>query len=58
MKKVKLDNVKAEHFIGSWNIEDNDLCSEIIKFFENNQELQKVGSTSSGVDFSVKKLQI
>tara|TARA_B100000902_G_C27283467_1_gene903128 strand:+ start:1193 stop:1789 length:597 start_codon:yes stop_codon:yes gene_type:complete len=55
MKKVKLDNVKAEHFIGSWNIEDNDLCSEIIKFFEDNQELQKVGSTSSGVDFSVKK---
>ena len=46
MKRVNLNNTKTEqpHFIGSWNIENDNLCNEIITFFEENQNLQKSGS--------------
>ena len=57
MKRVNLNNIKVEqpHFIGSWNIENNTLCEEIISFFEENQNLQKSGFTGSGVKPTLKK---
>ena len=55
MKKIKIDNFKSESFIGLWNLEDNNLCNQLINFFDENKDLQVVGATSSGVDYSVKK---
>ena len=45
---------KETNFIGSWNINDDNLCNNIIKFFESNKILQKKGSTSNGVNEKVK----
>jgi hypothetical protein len=57
MKRVNLNNTKTEqpHFIGSWNIENDNLCNEIITFFEENQNLQKSGSTALGTQHRIKK---
>ena len=45
---------KDTNFIGSWNINDDNLCNNIVKFFENNKLLQKKGSTANGVNEKVK----
>ena len=57
MKRINLNNVKTEqpHFIGSWNIENDNLCKEIITFFEENPNLQKDGFMGSGINTTVKK---
>ena len=57
MKRVSLNNTKTKqpHFIGSWNIENDNLCREIITFFEENQNLQKKGSIGEGVNPILKK---
>ena len=43
------------HFIGSWNIKNNDLCKQIINFFEENKSLHKKGAIGSGIDQTKKK---
>tara|TARA_B100000767_G_scaffold220925_1_gene209297 strand:+ start:2799 stop:3431 length:633 start_codon:yes stop_codon:yes gene_type:complete len=43
------------HFIGSWNIENNELCKEIINFFEEKKSLQRAGVTHNGNNPMVKK---
>ena len=43
------------HFIGSWNIKNNDLCKQIINFFEENKTLHKKGAIGSGIDQTKKK---
>lgn len=45
MKRIDI-NPNQLNFIGAWNLENNNLCSEIIDFFENNQNLQKKGVVS------------
>ena len=50
-----LKETQQPHFIGSWNIENETLCKEIISFFEENKLLHKAGETGLGVDTSVKK---
>ena len=55
MKRVKLTTNANPHFIGAWNIVDDNLCRKIIDFFNNNSELQKKGITGSGIDEKVKK---
>ena len=55
LTKDKLDEKKQPHFIGSWNIKNNNLCKEIISFFEENKILQRKGATSSGTDYTNKK---
>ena len=45
MNRVDI-NPNQLNFIGAWNIENNNLCNEIIDFFEKNQNLQKKGGTS------------
>ena len=45
MKRIDI-NPNQLYFIGAWNLENNNLCNEIIDFFEKNQNLQKKGGTS------------
>ena len=47
MKRINIDS-KQTHFIGCWNLENNELCEKITQFFENNQNLQKPGVSGSG----------
>tara|TARA_B100000780_G_C21046471_1_gene420076 strand:+ start:213 stop:821 length:609 start_codon:yes stop_codon:yes gene_type:complete len=56
MKRIDINNTKLEqpHFIGSWNIENNDLCKKIIDFFEENKSLQTPGITDKGVNLNIK----
>ena len=49
------DEKKQPHFIGSWNIKNDNLCKEIISFFDENKTLQKKGVTSFGKDYTKKK---
>jgi prolyl 4-hydroxylase len=51
----KLTYKRQPHFIGSWNIENENLCNEIINFFDKNEILQKKGLTGSGLDQTKKK---
>lgn len=54
MKKIE---IKSQHvnFIGAWNIENNNLCDEIITLFEESRNLQKHGVTGKGKDPTAKK---
>ena len=45
------------HFIGSWDIKNDDLCKQIINFFEENKILHGKGTIGSGIDQSKKKKQ-
>ena len=49
------DENERPHFIGFWNIKNDNLCKEIISFFEGNKILQKTGDMGSGTDFTKKK---
>ena len=55
MKKLSTVSNKFPNFIGSWNIENDKLCNEIIKFFEENISMQRVGITTTGYDPKLKK---
>ena len=55
MKRIELPNNSNPHFIGSWNILDDNLCKNIINFFKNHPEMQKKGSTGDGIDEKIKK---
>ena len=54
MNREKL-NTKNENFIGCWNIEDDQLFSDIINFFEENKQLHQKGAVASGVNSNIKK---
>ena len=43
------------HFIGSWDIRNDDLCKQIINFFEENKILHGKGAIGSGIDQTKKK---
>ena len=59
MKRIQLSSQTSPHFIGSWNIHNDELCENIINFFKNNSVLQKKGvTTGNTVNEDVKKLQI
>ena len=56
MKRIELTGRTSPHFIGSWNINNDDLCKNIIDFFKNNSVLQKKGvTTGNTVNEEVKK---
>ena len=55
MKRLEIKNNENPNFIGNWNIENNELCNQIIDFFENNSDLHIKGATAGGVDESIKK---
>ena len=50
----ELNKKKGTHFIGSWNIKNDNLCKEIIRFFDENKGLQKKGTTASGTNYGYK----
>jgi prolyl 4-hydroxylase len=56
MERVVFNNTNLNpNFIGSWNLEPLDLCSEIISYFELNVSKQKKGRTISGLNQNIKK---
>ena len=55
MKRLEIKSNEDPNFIGNWNIENNQLCDQIINFFENNSELHIKGTTGGGIDESIKK---
>ena len=56
MKRIELTGRTSPHFIGSWNINNDELCKNIIDFFKNNSVLQKKGvTTGNTVNEEVKK---
>ncbi len=55
MKRIDIDTIKDPHFIGCWNIENNELCKKIINFFETNISKQIQGVTTGGIDLNKKK---
>tara|TARA_B100000780_G_scaffold147362_1_gene102985 strand:+ start:723 stop:1319 length:597 start_codon:yes stop_codon:yes gene_type:complete len=55
MINKKINNLNSPNFIGCWDIDNNELCNNIINFFENNEPLQKKGSTGLGVNEKIKK---
>ena len=61
MKRINIrsnpvkNNEQNPHFIGAWNLEDDDLCKEIINFFEENKNLQRDGVSGSGKNLEIKK---
>jgi len=54
MKRINI-NIQQTHFIGCWNLENNKLCNEIIRLFENNKNLQKQGESGYGKYLKKKK---
>ena len=54
MKRLKLESDQI-NFIGIWSLENNDLCKNIINFFETNIDLQKDGTTGDGKKTEFKK---
>ena len=46
---------QCPNFIGSWNIENDNLCKEIIHLFNTKKNLQNKGVASSVVDTTIKK---
>ena len=55
MKRLDIKSPDANNFIGVWNINDENLCKNMIDFFEQNKNLQTKGQTSSGVNEEIKK---
>ena len=56
MKKIELITEMKPHFIGSWNISNDELCKSIINFFENNSDLHKKGvTTGNTINENIKK---
>ncbi len=53
MKRINIDSNET-HFIGCWNIEDNNLSKNMVKFFDENEKLQNQGLIGGGKDLSVK----
>lgn len=54
MKRINFTSNQV-NFIGCWNLENNDLCKNIINFFENNLDLQNEGVTGDGKNTAIKK---
>jgi hypothetical protein len=44
----------SPHFIGSWNIEENSLCDELVSFFAAHEEKQEPGQSAGGVNLEAK----
>jgi len=55
MKRINLQTVEHPHFIGCWNIDNEELCKNIINFFKDNPDIQGKGGTATGVDENIKK---
>ena len=54
MKRIDIGSHQV-HFIGCWDLENKNLCDELIRLFENNKNLQKSGTIGKGVNTQIKK---
>ena len=50
MERINIKITQQPHFIGCWKIKKENLCKEVINFFENNKTKQFQGVTSGGKD--------
>ena len=48
MKKIELRSKKNNHFIGCWQMENQDTMDKIIDFFENNPKRHEIGISGHG----------
>ena len=55
MKRLEIHNNQNPNFIGNWDIENDELCNQMIEFFEKNPDRQIKGQTAGGVNENVKK---
>lgn len=56
MKRIILEKSNlSPNFIGSWDLEDNSLCDELIMYFEKNPTKHKKGVTQGGLNTETKK---
>ena len=55
MKRLEIQNNQNPNFIGNWDIENDELCNQMIEFFEKNPDRQVKGQTAGGVNENVKK---
>ena len=55
MKKIDINISKQPHFIGCWKLENDELCKDIINFFEKNKSKQSKGTFSGGYNPKEKK---
>ena len=56
MQRIEISNTSnTPNFIGSWILKDEDMCDEIVNFFEANTADQGAGAIGGGVDESQKK---
>ena len=56
MQRIEISNKSNNpNFIGSWILQDTDMCDEIVNFFEENPIYQGAGAIGGGVDESQKK---
>ena len=53
MKRIDILS-QDTNFIGCWNINDDNLCKQIIYFFNNNTSLQTQGKVGAGKDLKIK----
>ena len=53
MKRIDIIS-QDTNFIGCWNINDDNLCKQIIYFFNNNTSLQTQGKVGVGKDLKIK----
>lgn len=53
MKRIDILS-QDTNFIGCWNINDDNLCKQIICFFNNNTSLQTQGKVGAGKDLKIK----
>lgn len=54
MKKIKLDTKEFNHFIGCWNIEDDNLMNNLISFFEGNPKKTFKGRAGGKESYDIK----
>ena len=52
MKRIQIS--EDTNFIGCWNLDDDNLCKDIVNLFEKNKQFHQKGATGSGVNEKIK----
>ena len=55
MKRIEINNSIYPSFIGSWYLENPNLCKQLINFFDSNSSKQIQGVSERGADLNKKK---
>ena len=54
MKRIDLNCTSSPNFIGAWRLDNLEVCTAIIDFFEDQSPAHKAGETLSGVEKEIK----